>query len=302
MGKIRNIVKSDMNKVFTCAAFWCAVLAVTVIELLGSAALDINKVSHSVIDIAVNSSKSEYMAAFIDEVSVRAIIFRGTGSYLWMFAPVLAGLPLVPLLCAERKNKAMRYELYRTTKNRFVVSKLISACLSGGMVMMLGYGLFCIAVYILIPFKGMSGNVIPEYMEITAEINPFVASAYLKYGFGIIVVMKLVLFFAYGAVSAILAYALTSFITNKYLVLCMPYIINYMLCMFAQRQSMKEAFWTKPQTYIDAVFGLQQSTFTTLYNCRPSAMCTFLIMQLLLGVVCVVFYSVVMRKRCDCGQ
>ncbi len=70
MGKIRNIVKSDMNKVFTCATFWCAVLAVTVIELLGSAALDINKVSHSVIDIAVNSSKSEYMAAFIDEVSV----------------------------------------------------------------------------------------------------------------------------------------------------------------------------------------------------------------------------------------
>ena len=190
MGKLRGLIKGDISRVFGSSTFILAVIATSLIMLTGSIGVYSDNTRYNVFQLVADNSREE-----IRELGCQAIdaVYRGSSSYLWMFAPVLAGLPLIPLLCAERKNKAMRYELYRTTKNRFVVSKLISACLSGGMVMMLGYGLFCIAVYILIPFKGTSGNVIPEYMEIMAEINPFVASAYLKYGFGIIVVMKLVL-------------------------------------------------------------------------------------------------------------
>lgn len=302
MGKIKNVVKADMYKVFTGATFWCAVVAVVLIELLGNVSIDVNKVGHNVIDIVINYSTPELRDIFIDEINVKSIIFRGSSGYLWMFAPVLAGLPLIPLLCAERKNKAMRYELCRVGKNKFVISKLISASLSGGMVMAFGYGIFCLIVYLIVPDKGAPAGVLPEFLEMTAEIHPWMATVYLKYGFAVIVAMKLLLFFAYGAVSSMMAYALTSFITNKYIVLCVPYMVNYIVCMFSDRQSMKQSFWEKPQTYIDVVFGLKQNTFVSLYNRHLSELKTFLIMQLLLALGCLVFYSVIIRKRCDCGQ
>lgn len=299
MGKIRNIVKADMIKIFTSSTFWLAVLAVAIISLTGIVARDISNESYNIFSLITTFSREQIML----EITTDAwnIIFTESGSYLWMFAPVLSGMPLIPLLCAERRNRAMRYELVRVGKNRFVFGKLISAMLSGGMVLMFGYAIFCLVIYILMPIKG---NKESSYMflDMLIEIHPGFAEAFEKFGVLLLLVMKLVLFFVYGAFMALMAYVLSSFITNKYIVLCVPYITNYILSMFADRQMMTQVFYTKSKIYQNIVQGFRLQDFTKIYFFTWDRIQAFIIQQMVFLIIGVAIYSIVIRKRCDCGQ
>lgn len=300
MGKIRHIVKEDLKKMLTSTTFWCAIMAFVVISLMGSVARDMENQNHNIFDLLLNYSKSEIMNEMT--VSAKSIIYTGSSSYLWMFAPVIAGMPIIPLLCAERKNKAMRYELYRVGKTRFMFGKLFSSMLSGGMVFMFGYAIFMIAVYILMPIKGMSGNTVPEYMDSLVYVHPGFTELYSRYGFILIVAAKLVLFFIYGAVSSAFAYMLSSFIMNKYIVLCVPYIFNYILCMFADRQMMRTGFGELSRTCQRIIIEVKCSNLEGIFLHEWAFIKIFCIIHGSLITLCVIVYAIVMNRRCDCGQ
>ena len=300
MGKIRNIVKEDMVKIFTCSTFWLAVLAVAAIALTGTVTKDMGNNSYTIFDLVSKFTNEQIMYDMID-ASAWGIIYKESGSYLWMFVPVLAGMPLVPLLCAERKNKAMRYELIRVGKTKFVIGKMISSMLSGGLVLMLGYALFSLVIYILMPIKGDVQGAY-AYLDVMIEHHPGFDKIFTKMGFSIILIMKLLLFFVYGAFSALMAYVLSSFITNKYIVLCIPYIANYMICMFVDRQMMRPAFWDNPKWFTDFVQFFKLDCITKIYLFNWDYIKGFAIQQLIFLIVGVIIYQVVMRRRCDCGQ
>ena len=300
MGKIRNIVKEDMVKIFTSSTFWLAVFAVAAIALTGTVTRDMENNSYTIFDLLTKFTKEEIMYN-MDEATAWGIIFRESSSYLWMFVPVLAGMPLIPLLCAERKNKAMRYELVRVGKTRFAIGKMISSTISGGLVLMFGYALFCLVIYILMPIKGDAQGAY-AYLDGILELHPGFDKIFSKMGLSIILIMKLLLFYIYGAFSALMAYVLSSFITNKYIVLCVPYIANYMICMFVDRQMMRQEFWKNPKWLTDFVQFFKLDCITRIYLFNWDFIKGFAIQQLVFLIVGVIIYQVVMRRRCDCGQ
>ena len=182
MGKVRNIVIQDMKKILGSSTFWLAVVATAFICFTGSMAKDTYGLyNYSIVDILTDFSVKD-IKENLDDANVKVIFVKETGSYLWMFAPVLAGMPLIPLLCAERKNKAMRYELVRVGKKRFALGKLLSSMISGGMVFMFGYALFGILLAIIFPVMGTDKNVI-SYIDIMIYNHPDFIKVYDAIGY-----------------------------------------------------------------------------------------------------------------------
>lgn len=301
MGKVRNIVIQDMKKILGSSTFWLAVVATALICFTGSMARDTYGLyNYNIVDILTDFSVNDIKENLVD-ANVKVIFLKETGSYLWMFAPVLAGMPLIPLLCAERKNKAMRYELVRVGKKRFALGKLLSSMISGGMVFMFGYALFGILLAIIFPVMGTDKNVI-RCIDIMLYNHPDFIKVYDAIGYISMIGLKLAGFFVYGALSAVFAYIMSSFVTNKYIVLCVPYILNYMLSSFIDKQSMSMSFWELPKWFTSNFVNLKVNTSTQMFQVSWSEIGSYFALHIMLVICSLIIYNIIMSRRCDCGQ
>ena len=298
MGKLRGLIKGDISRVFGSSTFILAVIATSLIMLTGSIGVYSDNTRYNVFQLVEDNSREE-----IRELGCQAIdaVYRGSSSYLWMFAPVLAGMPLIPLLCAERKNRAMRYELVRVTKKKFAIGKMISALISGGFVISFGYLIYAIVVYVLIPDKGSAVELAD--MQILCESGPKgLWDAIKVLGYPGIIVLKMIMMFLFGAISSIPAYLLSSFITNKYIVLCIPFIINYMSSMAIMRLMSTPLFYEHSNVFTKAVSSLMPEMATSICQQETDRMLIFAGVWTVIIVLSVIFYIVIEEKRCDCGQ
>ena len=152
----------------------------------------------------------EYMffEMFYDEVAKRAlnegdisivqILLSEGRSYLWMFCPIIVGVPSIIL------GKVERLVMFRTSKNKYCFSKYISNLFLSGMILVIAYLLFSVCCAAI------------------ANVNCF----------DIYFVNKLVSVFFWGIYCAIPSIVISEFVENKYLILCIPFVINYFMCTF----------------------------------------------------------------------
>ncbi|MDE6761679.1 MAG: hypothetical protein K2J90_13550, partial [Lachnospiraceae bacterium] len=124
------------------------------------------------------------------------IIRRGTGSWLFLFIPIIAAFSFVPLVCDEYEARSVRFEVFRSTKLCYYGSRFITACLCGGFSIMLGFLLFMCVVHVLFPFIGdYNLELRSEYKDMLEMININISgSAYVM-----TVVKKMGEMFLYGA-------------------------------------------------------------------------------------------------------
>ena len=79
------------------------------------------------------------------------VMLKGAGSWLSLFIPLISAFAFIPLVCDEYEAKSVRFEIFRSSKLCYNLSKFITACLCGGFAVMLGFGLFTLADYALFP-------------------------------------------------------------------------------------------------------------------------------------------------------
>jgi hypothetical protein len=125
--------------------------------------------------------------------------------------------------CAERNNGLMRFTISRTGKLRYYLSKFISALISGGFAVMLGIAVYGIACAVL--FQPLS-----EF-DVSADQLQYI----IQDSTGKTVVKMLAVAFAYGAVSTLPAFFLSSFCKNPYIITCLPFMLNYVLTTMLNR-------------------------------------------------------------------
>lgn len=208
-----------------------------------------------------------FLSLFYDKVSQEALkngqislsrIFMGYDtSYLWMFSPIIVGVPCV------LTKKIERFVLFRSSKNQYYLAKYFTNLFLGGSILLLAYLEFLFLVMILEP--------------------EFVWSMYL--------VRKLLSVFCWGVLSAVSSIVLSEFIENKYLILCVPFVLNYFMCMFLGNIIPNEVYeYISPYTY--------QILF--LYDNQKIFACS----AILLGMIaaCAFVIKISFERRCDCGQ
>lgn len=231
----RNI-KSLLYKILTGYGFYICIIFTTVLSFSAEIYIDsVNGNKYSVFRALMDFDR-DYMLTDTAFCSFE-VMQKGSGSWLSLFIPIVASFSFVPLMCDEYEAKAIRFEVFRSSKACYHSSRFITACLSGGLAIMLGYGLFMWITYLLFPH-------INEYesgmQELYREMLMYRFPDLTESGFTIIVVQKLASMFTYGAVCCAPVIMLTIIIRNKYLVMCIPFFIKYALnqtCIKLQTQA-----------------------------------------------------------------
>lgn len=154
------------------------------------------------------------------------VMQSGTGSWLSLFIPIVASFSFVPIICDEYDAKAIRFEIFRSSKLCYHSSKFIAACLSGGLAIMFGFGLFAAIEYLLFPnISEYESGMQQMYEEMLIIQYPDISES----GYTMVVVQKLISMFVYGAACSAPVMMLTIIVRNKYLVVCIPFFIKYAL-------------------------------------------------------------------------
>ena len=222
---MHRIIKTDFYKIVTGYGMYLCVLFTIILCFGTSIHIDMmNNDQYSVIRSLISFDR-EFMLSSYDFISIN-VALKGAGSWLSMFIPIISAFAYIPLVCDESESKSIRNAVFRSSKLKFYLSRFITAVLSGGFAVMIGYMVFCGMVFILFP--GI-GEFPAETREFYIQYLSDVYSSTADLGIGSALVIKFAEIFVYGAIAAIPAILLTAVSKNKYVVLCIPFFIKYAL-------------------------------------------------------------------------
>lgn len=244
------------KRIFSNKVYWMSVL-VAIALLMCSIIYQDTGTGETYTFVSLFYNKDIYKLLQEGNISLKNIIIGYDTGYLWMFCPIIVGIPCVLL------NKTERFVLFRTSKNRYCISKYLSNILSGGSIILISYTIYIILAMII------------------SKENMFDMS----------ILRKLLSVFCWGIVCAIPSNFLSEFFRNKYLILCIPFVLNYFMSMFLGNiipYSIKK--YIDPFTY--------QILF--LFDVKMIAICLTILILLIFS--CAFFKKTVMERRCDCGQ
>lgn len=222
---MHRIIKTDFHKIVTGYGMYLCVLFTIILCFGTSIHIDMmNNDQYSVIRSLISFDR-EFMLSSYDFISIN-VALKGAGSWLSMFIPIISAFAYIPLVCDESESKSIRNAVFRSSKLKFYLSRFITAVLSGGFAVMIGYMVFCGMVFILFPGIGEFPAETREfYIQYLSGVYPSTAD----FGIGSALLIKFAEIFVYGAIAAIPAILLTAVSKNKYVVLCIPFFIKYAL-------------------------------------------------------------------------
>lgn len=212
------------------------------------------------------------------------LFLQPQGDSLEMLVPILAAFPFVLSFTTKRRTGNVRFELARAGRSCFCTSHLISAVITGGLVLTVGYLLY--------------GVCLTGFFPLTVEMDEVSAlSATVK------VLKELGGLFLYGGGSALLAYLLTFFSDNLYIVLCIPFLVNYILdyildllgrTFFTVYIPEADMYWVDNPLLFLRASGLQDASRLSSSGLRSLAV------YLILAVVFLLAARATLEKRGDC--
>ena len=139
------------------------------------------------------------------------------GTYFMMFMPIIAAFPFIPTFCAERNSGLIRLVQHRTGKIRYCISKFFTCLASGGLAVTIGYVLFFITVFLLFPSQSfyLKNNIDIENIAMSISNTTYLTREITR-------------LFLFSAASTIPAFFFSSFIRNRYVIVCLPFMLSYM--------------------------------------------------------------------------
>ena len=209
--KFFRLLKTDLYRAVAHADFGAAALLFGALCFTAEGCVDAGR-SITVLELALSYPAEQIKSRFL--LSGYHLFLAGIGPYNLMFAPILAALPSIPGFCLERRNGYLRLLLPRCGVTRRCLSLWLSALLSGGLVVTVGYGLYGLCCWIL--FAGL-----------TAETAQWL-SAPVWSG----VLAQLAGAFFFGMVAALLPVLLAGVSKNAYFILCVSFALFYTYCNF----------------------------------------------------------------------
>lgn len=227
------------------------------------------------------------------------VALKVLNGWITMFIPIIGAFSYIPLVCDEFESKAVRITVFRSSKSSYYASKFLTACISGGLTVLMGYIITIIMIFAFFPN-------ISEYSEELQNI--FKESLFSDYSnvsscnYINILLLKCSEVFVYGAFSAVPSIVLTAITRNKYLIICLPFFFKYAATQTCLKLSSKAysdfenidihlgriANIFSPDSML-RVFESYDKTFILIYN---------------FGLVIIAYklYMFINSRRFDCGE
>ena len=210
------------------------------------------------------------------------ILQNACSGWFSLFAPIIAAFCFVPTVCTERGEKAVRFQIFRTTRLKYSLSQFFSGVISGGAAISLGYIIFAALVMGLFPDIG--------------EMSEFAADVLLETTFDL--PYQILKMFLFGAFWSIPAMFLTSVLNNKYLIMCIPFFLKYGLKQLHQKIS-QDAFSavSSDKNAIALANAINPDGILWVYD--ETRLVTWLVFGISAALMFAAFI-IINRKRVDC--
>lgn len=215
-------LKTNIYKIISGLGFYICIVFTVILCFSANIYTDIIKNDHYSVFSAVRTFDREFMLTDTSFCSFNVICNAASG-WLTMFIPIVSAFAYIPLVCDEYESKSVRFEIFRTGKKSYHLSRFVTACFCGGLAVTIGYAVFSVLAFILFPSLSDYNIYLKDsYLEMTSYSFPEIQS-----GLALPIFKTLGSVFLYGAVSAVPAIMLTAVIRNKYLVMCIPFFLKY---------------------------------------------------------------------------
>lgn len=219
--KFWRFIGSELRQVLSGRDFWLSVLAVVCLGLFNPVAVIGNGKEVNAWYI-MTAMRQEEQSVYLMNVCFSAIVRNVTSGYFIMFAPLLTGAAVIPLLCEERESGMLRVTLFRCGKKQMTAGRLIAVLCSGGLVLALGYLLFCALIYFFVP-QGEDMEAMQNLFLLMRV--PWLQACPVLLQSTVIWLQRVVGVFLYGAVSVGWTYLLSIVVRNRYLIACIPFML-----------------------------------------------------------------------------
>ena len=249
--------REELTKILTNKVFYLAIAAVVVLLLLGNIYTSPETgEEYTVIGLALDDEKEEVIG--IGDLHARDIMITGVPGYL---------------------------EMSRVGKTRYITGKYMAAMFSGGLIVLLGYIIFCLIIYFIFPKgTGMSIRIENDFLQNKSGLTSML---YKQIGINALIIMKFIRMFLYGAVSVICAFGISMINRNKYIVISIPFMLNYLFEKFVQKGKY-------PKLYNALVTNIEEVYIVDM----KEELIIFGSITILIMVLCRIYIG----RKCDCGE
>ena len=142
-----------------------------------------------------------------------------------VFLPVFSVLGYASNFCGEYESGYYRLILSRMKPQKYAQVRIISVALSGGAIVAIPYLLLCLAAVHI---------GVPEITSNTLRVDPDLEMVVIAqtYGIGMMVAVKVLLGFLFGAAWALVGLAFAVWMPNKYVSLIAPFVLYQSMWIF----------------------------------------------------------------------
>lgn len=277
---MRNLYVS-LRKNLTSAGFWLCAAMTVLLLFTAEIYTDYDTMNRYSVFRALTEFPREKLSTHYEMYNT-TVIQNARGGWFTLFAPIIAAFCFVPLMCTEREENAVRFQIFRVSKIKYSVTEFLSGAISGGLAMAAGYALFAGAAMILFPGAPEGGADLEIYGVAAFNFPKLLLEMWL-----------------YGAFWSTPAMFCTSITRNKYIVMCIPFFLKYGLAQTYQKLLLN--------AFSDENFDENALKFASTIN--PDGILwtsdyTRLSVILMFGISAAVFfagYIIINQKRGDCG-
>lgn len=284
--KTAHVLKQDLNRMVCSYRFVFCVLITVGLCFTAPVYTDTSTGrDYNVLLVLTEFSREEIRDAL--HLTFYRVITNSASSYLTLFIPIIAAFPFVTAFCTERNGGNLRLTVFRSGRVRYCVGKFLACAVSGGLAVTLGYLIYGAVVCPLFPLQLPAGQA-----AVAANVSAAkTAGDILRNTAGM---------FLYGAASALPAFLLSSFIKNRYIITCVPFMLIYSV------QSAVSALAANALSgnYYDSVRWVEELSPLSIQKVFFPDRYTWIALTVNLAFAAaafLVFFEVTERKR-DCGE
>lgn len=237
-----RLLSVQLKKLFTSPIFYTSIIAFITLLMFSPLHMNYeNNTEESVIYCLWHYSKQDMINIGISEFFGYAVFKRAVrGWVIIMFVPVLASLASVNIFSDEREFRVKRETVLRTGKKQYLFSNILFFMISGGLICMIGYIVFGILCGALFPaLSDFSAQEINDYFMFNLKDSTIIKTFYSHLGVIGLYLCDSLFYFLYGALLSLPSILISSFLKNKYLIVCIPFFLKYCMNNISQRFYLK---------------------------------------------------------------
>lgn len=141
---------SEFKKIFTSGGFYACILFTLILLFFSEVYSDPTTMNRYTVVRALTDI-SEQKMLHTPELCNVYVMENAVSQWLLIFLPILSAFCFVPQICMEKESGALRFYTFRTSKLKFSLSRYFSGILSGSLAIVIGYAIFCAAIFFLFP-------------------------------------------------------------------------------------------------------------------------------------------------------